>query len=74
MNGQAWQELALVDYACKADVAYALKVIARADLIQVFVNNRMVIHTRDSTYTKGLAGLRVVDTQAEFDDVIMRAE
>jgi hypothetical protein len=43
-------------------------------LIRFFVDGKLVIEARDSSFTKGFAGIRVVNTHAEFDDVKMSAK
>jgi hypothetical protein len=74
IDGANWHELAMKDYPCQGNVWYDLKVIADKDLIKLFVNGKRVIEIRDSSFTKGLAGIRVVNTHAEFDEVVMTAK
>jgi hypothetical protein len=69
MDGARWHELILNDYPCQENVWYNLKVVADNDLIKMFVDDKLIIETRDSSFTKGFAGIRVVNTHAEFDDV-----
>ncbi|MBI9017268.1 MAG: family 43 glycosylhydrolase [Phycisphaerae bacterium] len=74
MDGASWHELALKGYPCQENIWYDIKVIADKDLIKMFVNGTLVIEARDNSFTKGFAGIRVVDTHAEFDDVIISAK
>lgn len=68
MDGKGWTELALVDYPATVGQWYLLAVETNGDLIRVFVNDEMKIETRDPSYQQGMAGVRVVDTHALFDD------
>ncbi|MBN2377125.1 MAG: hypothetical protein JXD22_12030, partial [Sedimentisphaerales bacterium] len=74
MDGQHWQELAAKEVDCKENTTYHLKVVAKGDTIKFFVNDTLVIELSDNTYPEGFAGLRVVDTHAEFDNIDITAK
>lgn len=69
MDGARWTEMALKDYPCRGNQWYTLKVDAQGDRIRVFVDGTPVIDMPDGSYSTGFAGVRVVDTHAEFDAV-----
>lgn len=74
MDGQHWQELAAKEVDCKENTPYHLKVVAKGDMIKFFVNDTLVIELSDNTYPEGFAGIRVVDTHAEFDNIDITAK
>jgi len=67
-DGTECKELASAEHTVAPRLWYHLRVEAVADQIRVFVNNEKQIETRDPTYSRGLLGVRVVDTYALFDD------
>ncbi|WP_432212382.1 GH32 C-terminal domain-containing protein [Paenibacillus polymyxa] len=48
---------------------YHLKVEAQGDITKVYLNNKLVIDTKDQTYKEGNFGLNVWDTTAFFNEV-----
>ncbi len=48
---------------------YHLKVVAQGDITKVYLNNKLVIDTKDETYKEGYFGLNVRDTTAFFNKV-----
>lgn len=67
-DGKTWQELALVDHPLENGQWYLLRVEARGPEIRVYVDSDLKINVQDSTCRQGQVGVRVVDTQALFDD------
>lgn len=68
MNGFEWKELAIADQAAVAGRWYTLRIEAKGDEIRVFVDDALKITTKDATYSRGMVGVRVVDTHAVFDE------
>lgn len=68
MNGKEWTQLALVDHPIVGGQWYALRIEAKGDEIRVFVDDQLKIAAKDATYSRGMVGVRVVDTYAVFDD------
>ncbi len=68
MDGYRWHEIALADAPVQNNRPYELKVEARGDKISVFLDGQPVINRQDNQYPAGMAGVRVVDTHAVFDD------
>ncbi len=67
-DGRDWHELASADQPVTVGQWYELRVEARGDDIQVFVDGRPMIRTRDTHHPRGMVGIRVVDVHAQFDD------
>lgn len=74
MDGRRWHELAAKDFSCRVDQPYRLKVTARGEAIRFFVDDVLLIEITDSTYPRGFAGVRVVDTHAEFDNILIDSQ
>ena len=68
MDGFRWYELASVDAPIQTRQQYELKVEAAGDRIRVFLDGKQMIEQHDSQYPAGMAGVRVVDTYAVFDN------
>jgi GH43 family beta-xylosidase len=66
--GTSWHELASADHPNQVGQWYDLRIEARGDRIQILLDGRPQITHRDSHYPRGMAGLRVVDIHAQFDD------
>ena len=71
MDGKSWHELAITDFPAKTNTWYDLKVIAKGNQISFFVDGKKIIQIEDNSYSSGYAGIRVVDTEAEFDDIVI---
>lgn len=69
MDGRRWNELAAKDFPCRVNQPYRLKVTAQADTIRFYVDDALLIEIKDPTYPRGFAGIRVVDTHAQFDNI-----
>jgi GH43 family beta-xylosidase len=67
-DGTRFQELASVEHTITPDWWHTLRVEAIADRIRVYLNNEKQIEIQDDTYSRGMAGVRVVDTHALFDE------
>ncbi|UCG15321.1 MAG: family 43 glycosylhydrolase [Phycisphaerales bacterium] len=67
-NGRHWHELALVDHPVVMKRWYTLGVEASDDSIRVLVDGEIRIAVADSDYRRGMVGVRVVDSQAWFDE------
>ncbi len=74
MDGQHWRELALKDFPCQSGQWYTLKVTSRNQTIQFWIDNQLIIEITDNSYSKGFAGLRVVNSYAQFDDIEITAQ
>ncbi|MBN2785447.1 MAG: family 43 glycosylhydrolase, partial [Pontiellaceae bacterium] len=74
MNGKEWTEITSVDLPVESGRDYVLKVVARGDRIQFSVDGKPVIETTDSSYAAGFAGVRVVNVEASFDNIDIRAK
>ncbi|AQQ10396.1 Extracellular exo-alpha-(1-_5)-L-arabinofuranosidase precursor [Sedimentisphaera cyanobacteriorum] len=72
MDGKNWQELARKKISLKQGENYHLKVMAKGEDIKFFVNNEKQIEVKDSDYSSGFAGVRVIDSEAEFDNIKIR--
>ncbi len=67
-DGTRWQELAIADHKLASGQWYTLRVEAIGRRIRVSVDDARGIEVADDTYSKGMIGVRVVDTHALFDD------
>ena len=67
-DGRRWQELALVDHPVAAKRWYTLRVEVENDSIRVLVDGETRIAVTDPDHPRGMVGVRVVDSQARFDD------
>lgn len=65
MDGRTWTELARSPVEIRNRKA-RLEVTARGEDITIAVDGKILIETRDATWTRGAIGLRVVDTHAAF--------
>ncbi len=74
MDGKSWHELANADFKAQVGKWYDLKVVASESKIVFYVNGKKVIEVNDSDYSSGLAGVRVVDTEAEFDNITIERQ
>jgi hypothetical protein len=72
-DGSRWHELASAEHPMATDQWYTLKVEAVGDRLQVFLNNEKKIEVQDADYGRGMAGVRVVDTHALFDEFVVHA-
>ncbi len=73
MNGKEWTEIASAALPVEAGREYVLKVVTQGDKIQFSVDGKPVIETTDSSYGSGYAGVRVVNVDASFDNIEIRA-
>ena len=69
MDGKKWHEIKRTNFQAKVGQAYNLKIVANGPKIQFFVDGKNLIEISDNQYPTGLAGVRVVDTEAEFDNI-----
>ncbi|MBE0536019.1 MAG: family 43 glycosylhydrolase [Phycisphaerae bacterium] len=68
MDGFRWHEIARGDAPIQPRRRYELRVEARGDALGVFLDGKPIITCRDDQYPAGMAGVRVVDTHATFDN------
>ncbi len=73
MDGQSWRELARAETRIDVSQPQLLTVRMQGDELQVFHNDRPAISFRNSHFPHGAVGLRVVDTDATFRDLQIRA-
>jgi hypothetical protein len=73
MDGQSWRELARAETRIEVSQPQLLTVRMQGDELQVFHNDRPAISFRNSHFPHGAVGLRVVDTDATFRDLQIRA-
>jgi hypothetical protein len=73
-DGAKWEELARADRAISPGQWYTLQIAACGPEMRVSLDGSELIVVCDSTYTSGLAGVRVADTQTLFDDFAVSAE
>jgi hypothetical protein len=66
-DGKAWTEIARAQHEIDPDKWHELRVDASGEQIDIGVDGKPVLSARDSQYSSGLVGLRVVDTHAAFD-------
>lgn len=67
-----WTRLAIASRTISANVMHHLRVLAKGNSIQVFVDdlNTPVISVTDSSYASGSIGLRTYQVNAQFDNVV----
>lgn len=75
-DGRRWTELARAKAPAGVDAgqAYRLEVAAQGNRFRVSVDGKHVLDFEDDAYAAGLVGLRVVDTLASFDDVVVERD
>lgn len=73
MNGGTWRELARAEVPAQTDAWYDMIVRTAGPQIAVEVNGRPALRVEDDTYPVGMAGVRISDVHARFDDVDIRA-
>jgi GH43 family beta-xylosidase len=69
MDGKNWRELAAAEAGIRTGQDYELSVTTKGAEIIVHLDGREVIRKRDTQFTTGSVGLRVVDTQAIFSNL-----
>lgn len=74
-NGQKWELLKAEKYPVGMNKMYTLKVVAKADKFDIFVNGaaQPVLSVTDSQYQSGSIGLRTYKALASFDSVKINA-
>jgi GH43 family beta-xylosidase len=72
-DGHRWTELARAPAPQPIEESrdYRLEVTAEGGRFRVSLDGRDVLSFEDADYAEGLVGLRVVDTLASFDDVVV---
>ncbi|MBL8818345.1 MAG: family 43 glycosylhydrolase [Planctomyces sp.] len=71
MDGHSWKELARAHVDFDPAKSQQLSVSCIDDRITVRLNGNAVLEHQDGTYSRGTAGIRVVDTHAVFSDFIL---
>ena len=71
-DGESWRELGLVDAGVQPGREYLLSVTARGPEIVLCLDGKEVMRKKDSQYSGGSVGLRVVDTHAAFSDLTIQ--
>ena len=69
MDGKNWHEIKRAPFPAKVDTEYTLEIAAKGNEYTFSIDGKEYINFTDNDYTSGLAGLRVVDTEAEFDNI-----
>ena len=69
MDGRSWHEIGRTQLPVKVSKVYELKIVAKGPKIQFFIDGKKQMEITDNDYPSGLAGVRVVDTEAEFDNI-----
>ena len=72
-DGSTWTELARAKTNIDTDVPQQLTVQVQGDQITVWHDGEQRIYHQDATYGQGSVGLRVVNTDAEFSNVVVTA-
>lgn len=72
MDGQHWKELARADVQVDVDQPVKLQVEVSADGIKISCNGQLVITYQEADLPSGRLGVRVVDTDAVFRDLVVR--
>jgi hypothetical protein len=67
-DGARWTTLAIRSHPFDAAAWHTLSVEAVGPRLRVLVDGREALQAEDREYARGMAGLRVVDTHACFDD------
>ena len=69
----SWRSLRTADATLEADKPHRVRVVAKGDLLRVFVDDmqRPLLEQRDATFPTGGIGLRTYDAAARFDDVTL---
>lgn len=73
MNGETWSEFARAEMSVQTEGWYDMVVRTAGPQISVEVNGSPALRLEDDTYTGGMAGLRISEVHALFDDVDIRA-
>ena len=70
---QNWNELQYVKTSIKAGSTYHFKITAQGSSINVFIDDMSIpkISVTDSTYSRGAIGVRMFQTPAAFDNIIV---
>ena len=63
-----WTQLDIAPMVIAFDTAYLLKFSASGSQLRAYVNGTLVLSASDSTFSQGLAGLRVSEAHARYDD------
>lgn len=71
-DGWSWRELGLVDADVQTGRDHQLSVTVRGPEIVLCLDGREVMRKKDSQYSGGSVGLRVVDTHAAFSDLTIQ--
>lgn len=67
-DGSETRPIIAADFPVSPNQWYTLRVDTVGDSIRVYVDDELMITARDGRFSRGMAGVRVVDTHAEFDD------
>ena len=70
-DGIHWQELARSKTQIDPDQPQHLRLKVQGNQFVIFHNGKKTIEHSDSTYTQGHLGLRVVDTDASFSNIVI---
>ena len=70
-DGHRWHAIAQADMTLDIDRDYRLSVEARGPQIKILVDGVVVLEASDEHYAQGSVGLRVVNTAAQFDDMVV---
>ena len=74
IDGGTWKELARAELHSSNDEWYEMTIRAAGAQISLEVNGEPMIRVEDNTHASGMAGVRIVDVHALFDDVDVRAD
>jgi hypothetical protein len=72
-DGERSHVLIVADCPVTKGKWYKLRADAFGDSIRVYLDDEIMITLRDTRYVGGMAGVRVFDTHAEFDDFEIRS-
>lgn len=70
-DGSRWQEIARAPYPLEASQSYQLSVQALGEDFTVSINGKPVLRAKDDSYRSGTVGLRVVDAEVLFTDLVI---
>jgi len=74
IDGRNWIPITNKKYPCRTRQWYTLQVSAIKEQIHVFVDKELILTAQDDDYPVGYAGVRVVDTDAQFDEIELYAQ
>lgn len=69
MDGRMWTELARPEIPIENEVWYEITIRAAGPQISVHVIGKPALRLEDGTYAAGMAGVRIADVHAQFDEV-----